>query len=141
MTRQRGVALVEFALILPFLLVMLVMTAELGRAIYHYGELAKSVREAARYLSVRAPGTGIAQARNIVVYGRPEGASRASIPGLSASNVPDPVWATTGSYPTVNTVTVTVQNYRFVPMLGNVFGARFEILSFGPIRATMRSPT
>ena len=46
MTRQRGVALVEFALILPFLLVMLVMTAELGRAIYHYGELAKSVREA-----------------------------------------------------------------------------------------------
>jgi Flp pilus assembly protein TadG len=141
MTRQRGVALVEFALILPFLLVMLAMTAELGRAIYHYGELAKSVREAARYLSVRAPGTGIVQARNIVVYGRPEGARSATVPGLSASNVPNPVWATKGSYPTVNTVTVTVQNYQFIPMLGNVFGTRFEILTFSPIRATMRSPT
>lgn len=140
MTRQRGVALVEFALILPFLLLMIVMTTELGRAIYHYGELAKSVREAARYLSVRAPGTGIAEARNIVVYGRPEGASRSSVPGLSERNVPDPVWATTGSNPTVNIVTVTIQNYQFVPMLGNVFGTRFAILSFSPIRATMRSP-
>jgi Flp pilus assembly protein TadG len=141
MTRQRGVALVEFALILPFLLVMIVMTTELGRAIYHYGELAKSVREAARYLSVRAPGTGIEQARNIVLYGRPDGAETATVPGLTESNVPDPVWATMGSYPTVNTVTITVENYQFIPMLGNVFGTGFGILTFSPIRATMRSPT
>lgn len=141
MTRQRGVALVEFALVLPLLLVMIAMTSELGRALYYYGELVKSAREAARFLSVRAPGTGIAQARNIIVYGRPEGAQAESVPGLSASNVPDPVWKTTGSYPTINTVTVTVENYQLTPMLGNVFGTRFDILTFSPIRATMRSPT
>lgn len=142
MTRQRGVALVEFALVLPFLLVMIVITTELGRAIYYYGEFAKSVREAARYLSVRAPSDdAIAAARYIVVYGKPSLGTSASVRGLSLSNVPDPVWSTTGSYPAINTVTVSIENYQFVPMLGNVFGTRFSILTFSPIRATMRSPT
>lgn len=141
MTRQRGVALVEFALILPFLLVLVAITTELGRAIHYYGVLAKSVREAARYLSVRAPNTGIDQARNIIVYGNPGGTGSAQVPGLSASNVPAPTWSFTGSYPAINTVTVSVQGYQFVPMLGSIFGARIQVLSFSPIQATMRSPT
>lgn len=141
MNKPRGAALVEFALILPFLLVMAVMTAELGRAIYQYGELAKSVREAARYLSVRAPGTGIGEARNIVMYGNPAGSGSPQVPGLVAGNVPAPVWDTTGSYPAITMVTVTIQGYQFVPMLGSVFGTRFNVFTFSPIRATMRSPT
>ena len=141
MTRQRGVALVEFALILPFLLMMIVITTELGRAIYYYGTLAKSVREAARYLSVRAPNTDLAQARNIIVYGNPAGTGSPQVPGLSTSNVPGPAYTLTGSYPAMNLVTVTVQNYQFIPMLGNVFGTRFQTITFSPIRATMRSPT
>jgi len=141
MTRQRGVALVELALVLPFVLAMIALTTELGRAIYYYGELAKSVREAARFLSVRAPGTGIEQARNIIVYGRPGAGTSATIPGLTASHVPAPTWTSTGSYPVINTVTVTVQGYQFRPMFSNVFGTRFEIFTFAPIRATMRSPT
>lgn len=141
MTRQRGAALVEFALILPFLLILVALTTELGRAIHYYGTLTKSVREAARYLSVRAPNTYVVQARNIIVYGNPGGTGTAQVPGLSAANVPAPTYTFTGSYPAINTVTVTVQGYQFVPMLGNVFGTQFQILTFSPIRATMRSPT
>jgi len=66
---QRGVALVEFALILPFLLLLSLITVEFGRAIWQYNTLTKSVRDAARYLSLQTPGTKMAQAKNLVVYG------------------------------------------------------------------------
>ena len=49
--RQKGVAIVEFALILPFLLLLTFITTEFGRAIWEYNTLTKSVRDAARYLS------------------------------------------------------------------------------------------
>src|SRR5687768_8127054 len=69
--KQHGVALVEFALILPFLLVLSIITFEFGRAIWQYNTLTKSVRDAARYLSLQTPGTKIAEARNLMVYGTP----------------------------------------------------------------------
>jgi len=141
MKRERGVALIEFALILPMLLMIIFITTELGRAIQQYNTLAKSVREAARFLSVRAPGTGMTQARNIILYGNPAGTGTIQVAGLSASHVPNPTWATIGSYPAFNTVTVTVQGYQFVPMVSSVFGMRLDTVTFSPIRATMRSPT
>ena len=49
--RQRGVAAVEFAIILPVLLFLMVATEEVGRAFYQYNTLTKSVRDGARYLS------------------------------------------------------------------------------------------
>jgi Flp pilus assembly protein TadG len=69
--RQGGVALVEFALILPFLLLLSITAVELGRAIWQYDALTKSVRDAARYLSLQTPGdaTRMTRARNLVVYG------------------------------------------------------------------------
>ena len=141
MKPQRGVALIEFALILPLLLMLILMTTEFGRALHQYGTLAKSVRQAARYLSVRAPGTGINEARNIVVYGNPAGLGAPQIPGLTGSNVPAPTWSTIGSYPALNVVTVSVQGYQFVPMMASMFGMRLDTLTFGQIQATMRSPT
>lgn len=141
MKRQRGVALIEFALILPLILMLTLITTELGRAIYQYNMLAKSVREAARFLSVRAPNTGVNQARNIILYGNPAGTGALRMPGMTTSNVPNPTWATMGTYPTFNAVTVTVQGYQYVPMLGSVFGMQLDTLTFSPIRATMRSPT
>lgn len=141
MNRQRGVALIEFALILPMVLILTMMTTEIGRAYHRYNTLAKSVREAARYLSVRAQGVDVAKAKNIIVYGNSAGTGQAVIPGLSLSNVPNPVWGKTGSYPVLNTVTVSVTGYTFVPMVGNVFGLNLGTVTFSPIRATMRSPS
>ena len=62
-------AIVEFALILPFLLLLTFIATEFGRAIWQYNTLTKSVRDAARYLSIQTPGTQIAEARNLMVYG------------------------------------------------------------------------
>ena len=141
MKRQQGTAMVEFALILPMLLILTFTVTELGRAFYQYNVLAKSVREAARYLSVRSPGVDVAKAKNILVYGKPGGGSSPVVPGLSLSNVPDPVWSTAGAFPAFNTVTVSITGYRFTPLAASVFGIGFNNIVFSPIRATMRSPT
>jgi Flp pilus assembly protein TadG len=141
MKRQQGVALVEFALLLPFMTAMIFMVTEIGRAYYQYNTIAKSVREAARYLSVRAPNVDVDKARNIVVYGNPNGTGKPLALGLSLSNVPVPTWGTTGTYPALSTVTISVSGYRYVPLAGNVFGIAFNTITFGPIQATMRSPS
>jgi len=141
MKKQEGTALIEFALILPLLIILVFLTTEFGRAYYQYNTITKGVREAARYLSVRAQGVGIANAKNIIIYGNPAGTGSPVLSALSLSNVPDPVWSTTGTYPVLNTVTVSVTGFTFVPLGGNVFGLNFTSIVFSPIQATMRSPS
>lgn len=139
-TRQKGVALVEFAFVLPLLLVLSLLAAELGRAVYRYNTTAKAVRDAVRYLSVQTPGTHITEARNLVVYGNKAGTGPLLDSALTAANVPDPTWQTAGSDPLINTVTVRVSGYQFRPMIANMFGASFAVITFSDISATMRSP-
>lgn len=139
-TRQHGVALVEFAFVLPLLLVLSLTSAELGRAVYRYNTTAKAVRDAVRYLSVQTPGTHVAEARNLIVYGNVAGSGAPLDPALSAANVPAPTWQTAGSDPLINTVTIRVSGYQFRPMIANMFGVQFATISFNDISATMRSP-
>lgn len=141
MKKQEGTALIEFALILPLLIILVFLTTEFGRAYYQYNTIAKSVRQAARYLSMRSPNVDVDKARNIVVYGNTAGTGTPLVPGLSLSNVPTPTWSTTGSYPTLNTVTVTVTGYTFVPIVKGVSWIAFDDIAFGSIQATLRSPT
>jgi Flp pilus assembly protein TadG len=141
MKRERGVALTEFALALPMLLMIMLTILEFGRAYYQYNTLAKSVREAVRYLSVRSPGVDVDKAKNIVVYGNTAGTGTPLVPGLSVTNVPDPTWGTAGSYPTINTVTMTITGYTYVPIVKGVSWIAFDNMVLGPIQATMRSPT
>lgn len=139
---QRGVALVEFALVLPLLVLLAMITAEVGRALYQYNTLAKAVRDGARYLSVRvASPDNTSHAKNLVVFGNTAGTGNPLLPGLSLANVPDPAWGATGSYPSVNTVTVSVTNFGFTALFPRAFGLLFGNLTFSPIRATMRSPS
>ena len=137
--RQRGVALVEFAFVLPLLLVLSMIAIEMGRAVYRYNTTAKVVRDAVRYLSMQTPGTHIAEAGNLIVYGNTAGTGPMLDTALSAANVPAPSWQTTGSNPLINTVTVRVSGYRFRPLVTNMFGARFAAITFSDISATMRS--
>ena len=46
---QRGQSLVEFALLLPLLLLILVLLFDLGRAVYYYSVIHNAAREGARY--------------------------------------------------------------------------------------------
>lgn len=49
--RQRGVAVIELAITLIFLLLLTVGITEIGRTFWYYGALQKSVRDGARCLS------------------------------------------------------------------------------------------
>lgn len=139
--RQSGVAIIEFALILPMLLVMTFMITEFGRALYQYNTLVKSVRDAVRYLSIQTPSDPVTmlRARNLVVYGDPRGVGNPIVPGLALSNVPDPVWTPEGTSPSINAVTIRVTGFTFQPMFPIAFGHTFTLPAFSDITATMRS--
>jgi Flp pilus assembly protein TadG len=138
--RQQGVALVEFAFVLPLLLALSLLATELGRAVYRYNTTAKVVRDAVRFLSVQTPGTHVAEARNLILYGNVAGTGPLLDAALTAANVPAPTWQTAGSDPLINTVTIRVSGYQFQPLVANMFGARFTTMTFSDISATMRSP-
>ena len=139
--RQKGVAIVEFALAVPLMLIMSFITTEFGRAVYQYNTLAKSVRDAARYLSIQTPNTHQTEAANLIVYGKTTvtPTDRPLAVGLNTSHVAAPVWSTAGSNPTINTVTVGITGYTFSPLVVTAFGLPFGVITFSDIRATMRS--
>ncbi|HEX2531971.1 MAG TPA: TadE/TadG family type IV pilus assembly protein [Burkholderiaceae bacterium] len=138
--KQHGVALIELALILPLLLLLTFIATEFGRAMYQYNTIAKSVRDAARYLSIQTPGTHTTEARNLVVYGNLAGTGTPLAIGLDLAQVPLPTWQTAGATPLINTVTVRVAGYTFNPLFGSVFGVNFGSITYSDISATMRAP-
>lgn len=138
--RQRGVAIIEFALITPFLLVLTLMVTELGRAVYEYNLVVKSTRDAVRYLSTQQQNTHTTEAANLIVYGNLTGTGTPLARGLSLSSVQAPVWQTAGTDPLINTVTVRVSNYKFQPLVNSVFGLTLGPITFSDITATMRAP-
>ena len=120
------------------------LVVEFGRALYEYNTVTKSVRDAVRYLSAQLPNTGCSQAHNLVVYGQTTAGTTPLAPGLNTAAV-SCSWQTSGTYPLINTVTVTVTGYRFRSMTASVFGLRLGDanggLTLSNIAATMRTQT
>jgi hypothetical protein len=87
--KQKGQSLVEFALVVPFLLLVVVGTIEIGRAYYHYNTLSKAVREGARYMSGHAydPALEFPNVQNMVVYGNTGGSGSPILPRLTTGMV------------------------------------------------------
>ena len=149
-SRQRGVAIIEFALILPFLLLLSFITFEFGRALYQYNVLVKSARDSARYLSMQTPGPGpaIAVSKNLLIYGNLDGTGTPQVVGLAFDQAMNPAWALKGSDPVINTVTVRLAGcgtsappcYKFTPLISSAFGLTFAEINFADITATMRAP-
>ena len=145
-TPQKGVALIELALILPLLLLLTFITTEFGRAMFEYNAITKSTRDAVRYLTFQTPGTRITEARNLIVYGNPGGTGSPLVRGLTLANVPAATcctWQLTGTNPVINTVTVRVTSYTYHSLFASVFGVAFGNASgnitFSTITATMRA--
>jgi Flp pilus assembly protein TadG len=134
--RQTGAALVEFALVLPTLLVLTLTVTEIGRALWHYKVLAQSVREAARYLSVQTPGSGLAQARNLVLHGSLTGGGAYQLSDLTAAQSVQMRWHRQAS---LALVTVSVTGYSFDSMVASWWGLPFGRITFGEIGATVRA--
>jgi Flp pilus assembly protein TadG len=136
---EQGTQMIEFAFLLPFLILLFAGAVEMGRMFYTYTTLQKSTEVGARYLStmlVQTDGTYVTTdttaAKNLVVYGRTDCTSGCSTPianSLSTSNVAiTPPGTSTGT----RYVTVTV-TYPYKPLvfdLGSMTGSQQLSLNF-----------
>ena len=78
--KQKGLAAIEFTMVLPFLLLLIFATAEFGRLMFQYNTLNKTVRDASRYLTANAkPGSNDAinitdtlssEVKSLICYGQ-----------------------------------------------------------------------
>lgn len=129
--RARGVASIEFAIVMTVLVPLVLGTVEFGRALAAWDTLARSTRAAARHLAVGTPSDAARQlqARCLVVTGSPDTAGNAcaraaQLPGLVLQHVRvlEPsrdaaVRAVATGAGTLDLVTVSVSGWRF-PALG-----------------------
>jgi Flp pilus assembly protein TadG len=94
---ERGISTIEFAICAPVLLLLLLGTAEVGRLLFQYNTLMKTVRDGARYAAGQAAVGStrvidltpqrILETQNLVVTGNTAGAGAPLLPGLVIGNV------------------------------------------------------
>ena len=114
--RHRGVAMVEFMIVLPVFLFLMFAVTEIGRAVIRYNTLTKAIHDGARHASAYALlGTAgsvqidaalDAEIRNLIVHGNLQGTGAPLIAGLATNQinitVPQPGWVRIdASYPYV----------------------------------------
>ncbi len=113
---ERGIQLVELAIVLPLFMILFGATAEFGRYFYEYSTLAKATRVGTRYLTNAAVNTTQdTKAKNLVVYGNMDGTGNPVISGLTSANIN--IVRTGGVASIPLTVTVQVVNFKYEPML------------------------
>jgi Flp pilus assembly protein TadG len=118
---QQGVALVEFTLVLPLLLLLVLSLGEFGRMLYQYNVLLQASRDADRFVAGQAwnstlgavslSSTLLTQTKNVAVYGVPANTGTAVVSGLTTANV---AVAAVGT----DHVRVTI-TYNFCPVIGS----------------------
>ena len=122
-TRSRGQVLVEFALISPVLISLLLGGIQFGYAFYTYNNLEKAVRDGARFASMRTyqvgDGSFISDVRNVVVFGKPNPTlgeqANPQVHGLTVGHV-----AVTPPSGTMSTVRISVSSYTMSLPLGDI---------------------
>ncbi|MFZ6047219.1 TadE/TadG family type IV pilus assembly protein [Pseudomonas sp. CR3202] len=120
---QRGLAMVEFAITVPLLLLLLFAIGEFGRMLFQYNSLLQANRDASRYVAGKAwnPTLGAVElsdqlkgeAKNLAVYGLPvvPSGTQPLVSGLTTADV---------QVTAVGTTHVQVSTtYTFVPILGS----------------------
>ena len=127
------------------MLLMAFGTSELGRAIYSYNTLDKTVRDAARHLSQHGPGdTTIAtEAKCLAVFGKTDCTGTAVAPGLTIAmiTVCDATLcpSTHKNQPTslgaINLVTASVNGYAYNSLVEFIV----PDMTFNNIAATLRA--
>ena len=143
--RQRGLALVETAITLPFLLLVMLAASEFTNAFVTHTTLTKAVRAGARYVAEEAIDGSLTvnlttalqnETQRMVVYGNKNGNGTSLINGLTTGNVTVTALAN-------NNVRVTA-NYPYTGILGSVlptfgYGSDISLLFNMNATVTMRA--
>lgn len=143
---QRGLAAVEFVVCAPLVLLMLLASAEIGRAFIHYATLSYTIRDAVRFVTtnsingttgvVQLSNTTITRAKNLAVFGNIGGTGTPRLPQYQISHV-----AVENAGGSNIRVTAT---YPYQPMIGPVLpnfgqGAPLDFNFNMVVAATMRA--
>ena len=105
---DKGAALAELAILVPFLILLVAAVAEFGRFFQKYTTLSKATRTATRYLSNHPFPDSQDEAANLVVCGKLTCAGGDElVPGLSTANVCIQSTLTVGGGK-IETVTVSI---------------------------------
>ena len=112
---ERGIQLVELAIVIPVFVLLFAATAEFGRYFYEYTTLAKASRAGARYLATACVKTAEdTKAKNIVVYGNSAGTGSPILSGMTVANT---TITRQGGVPVLpETVTVKISNLKHQPI-------------------------
>jgi len=119
---ERGVQLVEIAIVVPIMLMMFASVGEFGRYFYEYTTLAKAERVGARFMAAKSIDSvstdWVLATKKLVVYGNTAGTGTPVLPGLTINNVD--VKFAGGTYNAGNgvptTVTISIINYKHKSM-------------------------
>jgi Flp pilus assembly protein TadG len=124
--RQSGLAMVEFAISAPVLLLLMFGTFEFGHFLIQYSTLNDAVRNAARYVAGKAlAGTNsllvsgaawaplVTQGQNLAVFGNIAGTGAAVLPSLNTGEI-------TVSEDTANNNVTVAAAYPYQPLFGAV---------------------
>jgi Flp pilus assembly protein TadG len=109
---ERGAALVEFALVVPFLMLIMCATIDFGLAVYTLNNLTAAVREGGRYSATLSPAptvndTAVSNRVYNYIVGMSNGLNATQVKAKITNTAPDP---TTGN------ITVKVTGYPYVPV-------------------------
>jgi Flp pilus assembly protein TadG len=116
---ERGAALVEFALVVPFLMLIMCATIDFGLAVYTLNNLTAAVREGGRYAATMSPAP-VANDPFVVdrvwgyIAGMNNGNTAAVNKATISSTAPDGL----------GNITVRITNYQYRPVtpLATAFG-------------------
>jgi Flp pilus assembly protein TadG len=115
--RSSGQGLVEFALVIPILILIILSIVDMGRAVFAFNTVSEAAKTAARVAIVNQDLTAIQSA---VIND-----SRITWLGLKATNVPAPSYGCTAPYSIgcVVTTTVTYQFQAITPVVSTIIGS------------------
>lgn len=142
--KHKGAIAIEFALVMTFILVPLFLgTVELGRLLYQYNALTKSVRDSAKYLSTVANTVPDYDSKYkkesvcLAIYGNIDCKGDVLVSGLTTNNISfDPPKDDSGmpiTVPGIKIVTVSVINYK-----ATLITSLFKPFNFNNISVSMR---
>ena len=141
-----GIVSVEFTILMAFVYVPFVLgTIEIGRVLYQYNTLTKSLRESAKYISLNSAtlptyAAQVTIAKNLAVFGNIGGTGSPIVPGLTTAKITIAT-SNAGSAGTVaiKLVKVTATGYQLGYITSFVSGG--GALTFNDISVTMRQAT